>query len=155
MDFLLPDWIIVTLLYGLSDFQIKKLQRLQNSAARILTKSSKFDHITPVLYDLHWLPVKLRIHFKILIITFKAYNGLLPSYINNLICEYRPTRSLRSQNSNSLETPHIFTSKGENLFSWAGPTLWNKLPLHIRSLNCLTTFKRALKTHIFTNHFNR
>ncbi|KAL9978241.1 hypothetical protein ACROYT_G015736 [Oculina patagonica] len=73
------------LLYGLPDCEIAKLQRVQNAAARLLTSSCKYDHITPVLQELHWLPVRYRIHFKILLLTFKALNGMAPTYISDLI----------------------------------------------------------------------
>ena len=73
------------LLYGLPDCEITKLLRVRNAAARLLTSSRKHDHITPVLHELHWLPVKYRIHFKILLLTFKALNGMAPAYISDLI----------------------------------------------------------------------
>ena len=64
------------LLYGLPDREIGKLQRVQNATARLLTSCKKYDHITPVLRKLHWLPVKYRINFKILLLTFKALHGI-------------------------------------------------------------------------------
>ena len=73
------------LLYRLPDCEITKLQRVQNAAARLLTSSRKYDHITPVLHELHWLPVKNRIHLKVLLLTFKELNGMAPAYISDLI----------------------------------------------------------------------
>ena len=73
------------LLYGLPKYHISKLQRVQNAAARLVTNTKKYDHITPVLFNLHWLPVFYRIHFKILILTFKAIYNMSPSYISNLV----------------------------------------------------------------------
>jgi len=72
------------LLYGLPDCEIAKLHRVQNAVAWLLTLSCKYDHITPVLQELHWVPVKFRIHFKILL-TFKALNDVAPAYISDLI----------------------------------------------------------------------
>jgi len=69
------------LLYWLPDCEIANLQRVQNAAAQLLTSSHKYDHIAPILLELHWLPVKFRIHFKILLLTFKALNGMAPAYI--------------------------------------------------------------------------
>jgi len=57
------------------------LQRIQNSAARIVTNTRKYDHITPILQKLHWLPVRQRIHFKILLITYKSINDMAPEYL--------------------------------------------------------------------------
>ena len=75
-----------SILYGLPKYQLSKLQRIQNMAARLITDTLKFDHIKPVLFNLHWLPVNYRIQFKILMIAFKVIHGMAPSYLSNLIC---------------------------------------------------------------------
>ena len=81
-----------------------KLQRIQNMAARLITDTMKFDHINPVLYNLHWLPVNFRIQFKILMITFKAWHGMAPSYLSDLICIRSSSRySLRNNDTIFLE----------------------------------------------------
>ena len=72
---------VYAILYGLSSKQINRLQKLQNSAARLITRTKKWNHITPVLKSLHWLPVNRRIQFKILLITFKCLHGLAPNYL--------------------------------------------------------------------------
>ena len=82
-----------SLLYGLSKKQVEKLQRILNAAARI-KKTQKFQHISPVLRNLHWLPVTKRIEFKILTITYKALNGMAPSYICDLLQVHHPNRNL-------------------------------------------------------------
>ena len=74
-----------SLLYGLLKYHIRKLQRVQNAAARLITNTRKYDHITPALYNLHWLPEFYRIYLKILIITFKAIYDMSPNYISNLV----------------------------------------------------------------------
>ena len=74
-----------SLLYGLPQVQIDKIQRVQNAAARLIFQQPKFCHITPVLSQLHWLPIKYRIEFKILLMTFKATHGMAPDYICKLI----------------------------------------------------------------------
>ena len=75
-----------SLLYGLAKNVIKQLQRVQNAAARVVTLSPKFCHITPVLANLHWLSIYLRIEFKILIVTCKPLHGLAPAYIKMFFC---------------------------------------------------------------------
>ena len=87
-----------SVLLGISDKHIQKLQRIQNIAARLVSGSSKYDHITPVLKELHWLPIKERIQFKTLVITFKALNGQAPEYLSELLCRKVNTRLLRSSN---------------------------------------------------------
>ena len=81
-----------SLLYGLPQFLIDHLQAVQNCAARLITRSRKHDHITPILRQLHWLPVHSRIKYKILLLTFKALHGLAPSYITEMLQPYRPSR---------------------------------------------------------------
>ena len=85
-----------SLLSGLSQNQIQRLQYVQNSAARLLTGTRKYNSITPILRELHWLPVAERIHFKILLLTFKSLNGMAPFYLNELLSPYIPSRTLRS-----------------------------------------------------------
>ncbi len=95
------------LLGGCSACLINKLQMVQNAAARVLTRTRKYDHITQVLSTLHWLPIKHRIDFKILLIIYKALNGLAHQYLSELLSHYSPPRPLRSQNSVRLIIPRI------------------------------------------------
>ncbi len=83
---------------------INKLQIVQNAAARVLTRSRKYDHITPILQSLHWLPIKFRISYKILLLAYKALNDLSPAYLTNLLSRYNPTRSLRNKTLDSCVT---------------------------------------------------
>lgn len=138
------------LLYGIPKYVLKKLQKIQNTAARIVTRTRHREHITPILIDLHWLPNEYRIQYKILLTTFKALHGLAPGYISDLIVRYNPSRVTRSANLSLLkeiEAENI--TFGECSFKFCAPNLWNKLPLQIRQLDELTTFKGELKTHLF------
>ena len=94
-----------SLLYGLPKNVIKQLQRVQNAAARVVTLSPKFCHITPVLANLHWLSIYLRIELKILIVTCKTLHGHDPTYIKDLLQYYLPARDLRSSKKNLLIVP--------------------------------------------------
>ena len=87
--------------------------RVQNAAARILSKTAKFTHITPVLKQLHWLPVVERIKFKILLLTWKIIHGFAPHYFDDLISEYVPSRSLRSSGTGMLTPRRVKCSFGE------------------------------------------
>ena len=82
-----------SLLYGLPDCMLSRLQRILNTAARILCKIPKFDHITKTLLDLHWLPIQQRILFKILVLTYQAYHKTAPQYLCDLIMTYSNARN--------------------------------------------------------------
>ncbi|KAI2668430.1 RNA-directed DNA polymerase from mobile element jockey [Labeo rohita] len=142
------------LLGGCPASSINKLQIVQNAAARVLTRSRKYDHITPILKSLHWLPIRFRISYKIALLTYKALNGLAPAYLTSLLPRYNPSRSLRSQNSGLLVVPRIAKStKGGRAFSHLAPKLWNSLPDNVRGSDTLSLFKSRLKTHLFSQAF--
>ena len=118
-----------SLLYGLPKCVLKKLQYVQNSAARLIYLSKKFDHVTPLLISLHWLPIEQRINFKILLITYKALNGKAPKYISDLLSPYSPGRNLRSANQKLLcKASYNLKTYGARSFSCAAPLLWNSIP---------------------------
>ena len=118
-------------------------------AARILTRTRKFEHISPVLASLHWLPVKFQIDYKIWLLTFKALHGLAPSYLNDLLFPYTPSRMLRLQGIGLLVIPRIAQSTIGGR-AYCAPHLWNKLPAHVRSADTITLFKVRFKTYLFS-----
>ncbi len=141
-----------SLYYGLPANQLNKLQRVQNAAARLICNVSRFDHITPTLKDLHWLPVKFRIDFKILLIVFKALHGLAPDYISELITIKPPSSySMRSNSKLLLQKTTLKTlpTLGDRSFGCAAPNLWNDLPSCIQQADSIGSFKKLLKTHLF------
>jgi hypothetical protein len=147
-----------SLLYGLGKCHTARLQKVQNAAARALTFTKKYDHITPVLKDLHWLPVRRRVEFKVLVFAFKAFHGTAPDYLVDLINPYKPPESLRSAGDTFTlqDTRHRknLKSGGDRAFSHAAPMLWNKLPFYIRSSETLSVFKSRLKTYLFRQEFD-
>ncbi len=91
-------------------------------------------HITPVLASLHWLPVRFRIEFKILLIVLKILHGLAPAYLSELLHVHTPVRALRSSNQVLLDVTRArLKNKGDRAFSVVAPNLWNSLPVHIRT----------------------
>ena len=139
----------------LSQADLSRLQLIQNAAARLLTGTGRRSHITPVLASLHWLPVKFRIDFKILLITYKALHGLAPAYISELLSPYSTIRPLRSSRQNLLAVPHTkLKTKGDCAFAALAPKLWNNLPISIRSANSVDCFKKHLKTYFFRMAFS-
>ena len=143
-----------SLLYGLSDRDIRKVQMVQNTAARLVLCVSRREHITPSLEKLHWLPVQKRAIFKILLLTYKALNGMAPEFISDLVQVYVPTRVLRSSSEHRLLLPSSATKfYGDRSFAFASPYLWNRLPTRIRRASSLNMFKSQVKTHLFIQHF--
>ena len=144
-----------SLYYGLSTSLRDRLQRVQNAAARVIVKAGKQEHITPVLKNLHWLPIEHRISYKIQLLTFKILNGLAPSYLCDLIDQYQPTRVLRSQDQNQLQQCNYkLKAYGGRSFQVAAPKLWNTLPVTIRTSQSLSHFMSSLKTFHFKLAFN-
>ena len=142
------------ILFGLPDTTLDRLQYVQNSAARVLTRTRRWEHITPTLKRLHWLPVNFRISYKLLLLTYKALHNQAPQYLTDLLDDYTPARNLRSADLELLAVPTSNRRKlGDRAFSVSAPTLWNSLPLAIRQLPTLDSFKSALKTHLFTKAF--
>ncbi len=139
------------LLVNMPACQLNRLKLLQNTAARIITGTPRRNHITPILIELHWLPIAKRIDFKVLLLTFKCLMGKGPSYLKDLLVQYKPGRTLRSCNDPiSLVMPkHIKQGMGERSFSFAAPQLWNKLPASLRACTDIDDFKCRLKTHLF------
>ena len=147
------------LLYGIPKSAVSILQSVQNSAARIVTKTAPREHITPVLRELHWLPVDRRIEYKILLYAYKALNGLAPEYLCNMVELYAPDRVLRSASQNLLVVPRgKHCQYGMRTFAMAAATLWNSLNVRdrsnrIRGSPSLESFKSNLKTLLFKEHF--
>ena len=96
-----------SLLYGLPNSHIMKLQRIQNATARLVTGSPRYCYVMPLLFHLHWLPISYRIKFKILLLTFKCLYGLAPNYLISIKKQSR--YSLRSNESLLPELPSTKT----------------------------------------------
>ena len=143
-----------SLLGGLPAHSINRLQRLQNIAARIVTLTGRREHITPVLKALHWLPVCKRIDFKTLLLVYKAYHQIAPSYLQELIVPYIPTRNLRSSSHHLLVVPRHRSALHQRAFGVRGPLLWNALPAELRAAPSLCVFKKNLKTYLFNEFYS-
>ena len=139
------------LLYGIPTYMLQQLQYAQNAAARFISKTRKYDHVSHIRQELHWLPVRERIMFGILVHVYKSQHGLSPAYIAELIEPYIPSRGLRSATDKHLLVEHKTKTKsfGDRAFKNAGPKLWNTLPISIRQSESLGQFKCQLKTHYF------
>ena len=144
-----------SLLYGVSEHLLSQLKRVQNSAAHLVTKTKRRQQITPVLIELHWLPVRHRIEYRLLLLTFNSLHGLTAPYLSELLSRHQPTRSLRSADTHLLVVPRSnICSQGDRAFSNAAPRLWNNLPLVMRATNSQNIFKKQLKTILVKRAFS-
>jgi Reverse transcriptase (RNA-dependent DNA polymerase) len=134
---------------GIPITNLLRLQRIQNCVARVVTGTAKYEHITPVLKRLHWLPIKQRIDFKTSLLVHKSLHSGQPSYLRSLLTIHERQYSTRSLDALCLQIPFARTSLGKRAFSVAGPRLWNSLPVSVRSADSLSTFRSRLKTYLF------
>ncbi|XP_061477657.1 uncharacterized protein LOC133382019 [Rhineura floridana] len=142
---------------GLPLKTVRKLQLVQNAAARLLTRTRWSAHITPVLARLHWLPICFRARFKVLVLTYKALHGVGPQYLVEHLSRYEPTRSLRSISKALLRVPTHQDARRivirSRAFSVVAPELWNSLPVEIRLAPSVLSFRRQVKTCLYSQAF--
>ena len=139
------------------DATLFRLQKVLNTAARILKKIPKFSHITDILKDLHWHPIRQRITFKILLLTYQAYYNTAPDCLCELITPYCSACNLRSNDMMLVRPCHPgprLKTYGEKCFQFAAPKEWNTLPLLIRESPSIYILKSRLKTYLFNCAFN-
>ena len=138
------------LLIGCPKYLTNKLQSVQNAAAKMIFGINRYSRVEPPLEKLHWLPVELRIHYKLLLLCFKCLHGFGPDYLSELLTPYQPKYGLRSSSANNLVLPRTSTKTfGDRTFSAAVPRLWNRLPNDVKTSKTVDCFKKRLKTHLF------
>jgi len=141
-----------SIFHGLPDRLMRRLQSVQNAAARLITGASRRDHITPILRRLHWLPVRRRVDFKIAALVFQCLTGQAPGYLAEdcqLVIDVS-VRWLRSAYTATCVTHRTSNIFGDRCFAAAGPRLCNSLPINLRQCRSLEQFKHLLKTFLFS-----
>ena len=128
------------------------LQSVQNAAARLVTGTRHSDRISPVLRQLHWLPVRQRVDFKVAALVHQSLSGISPSYLVDdcrLVADARERR-LRSTVSRTCVVTRTHSTFGDRAFAAAGPGLWNSLPSQLKDADLsYSEFRRSLKTFLF------
>ena len=143
-----------SLLAGTSAQNLSRLQLVQNTLARVVAQKPRYCRITPVLIDLHWLPVRQQIDFKIATPAFKVLHYQQPSYLAEILPRYTPSRSLRSSGS-TISAPLRKTSMVSlKSFSSVASSIWNKLPGYLSSVQTLLVFRKHLKHHLFLQAYH-
>ena len=124
---------------------INKLQSVQNFAARIVSGLRKYDHVTPVLRRLEWLPVQDMLNFRDAIMTFKCIKGLAPLYLSEKFELKSELHNVNTRHKNDLNIPLYTSTSGQRTFHFRAVTLWNNLPNNIKNINSLSSFKKEYK----------
>ena len=140
-----------SMLINANKVDIDRLQRIQNRAARFVCRARKYDRATPLLKQLHWLPVERRISYKVALIVYKCIHEFAPEYLMNLLSPQRRSsyRLRSSADTTILHVPRIDSKRGEASFDFCGPKIWNSLPAHVRLCTSIDSFKQKLKTYLF------
>ena len=138
-----------SLLVGISKDLLRRLNTIQRYAARVICNAHYTQSATPLMVQLHWLPVEFRIKFKVLVNVFKCLHEEAPTYLSDLISLRKTNRSLRSSSGIVLTQTRTRTNFGKRAFCQSGPELWNSLPESLRCVSSLLKFRKLLKTYLF------
>ena len=142
-----------SLLGGMYGYNMKKLQCIQNAAARIIFCQSKYCHITPLLKELHWLQITEWIDYKIAVIVYCCRKGLAPNYLSTMIVKSH-NRPQRSTTNNKLPVNKFNTAFVNNRsFKALRPWIWNNLPEGQRNIEDINIFKAELKNFLFRRSY--
>jgi len=144
------------LLAELPAITLAPLQRVQNAAARLVLNLKPYGHITPAFMELHWLPVRQRIAYKLCLLVHKVLTGQAPLYLSELmhpVADISLRSSLRSAVSSDIDVPRTRLHFGDRAFSVAGARQWNDLPEHLKLIADTAAFKKQLKAHFFRAAF--
>jgi len=146
-----------SVLASLPQSTLEPLQKVQNCVARLIFNLNDYDHIIPCLIQLHWLPVRARVQYKLCTLMYSVHNNRCPTYISDVVQSTKTAsarRGLRSAESTDYVLPRLRTKFAERGFSYAGPAAWNRLPESIRRKSSQAAFKQQLKTVLFSGAFN-
>lgn len=143
--------------YGLPNYLLRKLQLMMNRAARLIKGLPVRASITPALIDLHWLPVKARIIYKVCVMVYQALNPGKPKYMRDLLVDFQVDTSMTLRHGNmlhQLNEPRCNHEFGFRAFEKSAPRLYNKLPINVKDSVNIKAFKKSLKTHLFRECFD-
>ena len=124
---------------------IARLQKVQNFAARIVTGARKYDHITPILKELHWLPVAKQLEVRDTLMAFKCIKGLAPPSLCNKFTTRSQVHNRNTRNNDKLNIPFFRSATGQRSFSYRAAQLWNDLPEILTNIVSFNVFKNAIK----------
>ena len=144
-------------LAGIPSYLLQQLQSVMNSAARLVFSSSRYDHITPLLHQMHWLRAPERIEFKLAVLVYKCLHGTAPSYLADELehtADFGTRRRLRSSSSLTLNVRRTrLSTVGDRAFPVVAARTWNSLPQHVTSAPSMSVFRSRLKAFLFRRSF--
>ena len=153
-----------SLLVGMSENSFAKLQRVQNSIARVVTGTKRYDHvkrevvhITPVQEQLHWLPVKAQLSFKLASLVYNICQSNTPKYLASCLVGYQAARGLRHCAVGATGLLTITTTKlqtSSRAFSHAAPKPWNSLPVSVRDCVTVGSFRKNLRKYLYNTAYS-
>ena len=143
-----------SLLAGRPKYLPSKLQKVQNNAARLIFRTTRSAHVTPMLHSLHWLPIEQRIEYKLSLLCFKIISHQASIYLSELLHLYTPSRQLCSTTDTRVFRIPSFRTKscGQRCFSYQATVIWNQLPVSVRHSTSVSSFKSSLKTSFLQSH---
>jgi len=148
----------IAILAGVFGYLLDRLQSVLHAAARLVNGSSKYDHVTSLLQDLHWLRVPERIKYRLAVLIFRCRNNTAPEYLArdlHWVTDDNSRRRLRSATTHQLMVPRTrLRTIGDRAFGVAGARVWNELPSSVVFAPSLAVFKRNLKTHLFRQSYS-
>ena len=123
---------------------LNKLQKLQNAAIRVIFNVRSRHPVSSFFSELHWLNIEQRIIFKCILLIYKSIHGLAPAVLEDMVI-------VRNNNNLTLQNVYYKHSKyGKRAFSYYASRYWNTLPIDIRCINTVSSFKTALKSYLIT-----
>ena len=146
-----------SLLSGCPKYLLSKLKKIQNSATRLIFRTTTSAHVTPMLHSLHWLPIEQGIEYKLSLLCFNVISHQAFTYLSELLHLYTPSRQLRSSTDTRVFRIPSFRTKscGQYSFSYQAPVVWNQFPVSVRRHSTfVSSFKSSLKTFLFLKTFS-
>ena len=132
---------------------LDKLQAVQNFACRILCGAKKFEHITPLLKGLHWLPIRQQLYFRFAVLVFKCMTRCAPEYLTSKLVRRSAVSTRNTRNNQLLDIPLFGTASGQRTFQYRATSLWNALQPALKLSPSVTVFKRLLRQKLFNDYF--
>ena len=138
-----------SLLHDITAEQLGRLQKIQNTAARLILRGNRRSSATMMLHELHWLPIKKRVMYKLFLMVYKSQHDMVPDYITAHLLDYTPSRLLRSSEDRQLVVIKMQTHYGDISFQVAAAKLWNVAHFQLKRMQNIDSFKSKLKTYLF------